>query len=88
MKIYFRYQEDVYRAKFKIIGTVNYQTYQLTLTQTDMIYGDLLPKGLQWCMGKSDELRIYRSSSVKKLYLDGNYVTACDEVYRMVLFKE
>lgn len=88
MTIHYQYQEDVYRAKYKVSGKINYNTFQFNITQTKLVFSDLLPKGLEWCMGKADNLQIYRSSKVKKLYIDGQFETNCNEKYRMVLFKK
>ena len=71
MTIRYRYQEDVYSAKYKVSGKIDYSSYKFNLTQTEIIFGDVLPKGLQWCAGKSDNLGIYRSSNIKRFYIDG-----------------
>lgn len=87
MIIYYKYQTDYYKARYKVVGKVDYSNYTLTLSQTEFIYGDLLPKGLQWCIGGGN-FRIFRSSSTKKYYMDGTYETNFNEKYRMVLFKK
>ena len=87
MNVSYRYQTDIYRARYKMSGNINYSTYQITIKQEDFIYSDLLPKGLKWCSG-SGTLNIYRSSSAKKLYMDGFMKTNCgEERLRLILIK-
>ncbi len=87
MVVKYRYQTDIYKAKYSITGKLDYSNYTLSLEQTGVIYYDLLPKGLQWCMG-SGKFNIYRSTYAKKLYIDGYMTTNCgDERLRLVLVK-
>jgi len=87
MTVSYRYQTDVYRAKYKISGDIDYANYTITINQGDFIYSDLLPKGLNWCTG-SGTFNVYRSSSAKKIYMDGYMKTNCGaEKLRLILVK-
>ena len=86
MTVQYRYQSDIYRAKYTIQGKINYEDYTIAIDQTGLKYYDLLPKGLNWCFA-TGELNIYRSSTAKKLYIDGNMTTNCGANLRMILIK-
>lgn len=87
MVVSYRYQTDVYRAKYTVEGNINYVDYTISVIQTGLVYSDLLPKGLNWCFSSGD-LNIYRSTSAKKLYIDGYvYVDCTNENVRMILIK-
>ncbi|MFN8237808.1 MAG: hypothetical protein U0T77_06520 [Chitinophagales bacterium] len=88
MTVQYRYQTDVYKAKWSISGNIDYYNYTITLQQDNFVYYDLLPKGLQWCAGYA-KLNIYRSTYIKKLYMDGSMYTNCgEEKLRLILVKE
>lgn len=87
MTISYRYQTDIYRAKYKVTGQIDYANYRISITQGDFIYSDLLPKGLNWCTG-SGTFNIYRSSMAKKIYMDGYMTTNCGaQKLRLILVK-
>ena len=88
MSIQYRYQTDIYRAKYKVGGYIDYDENTIYIEQEKLIYYDLLPKGLQWCFG-SGTYKVRRDPYKKKMYLDGSMVTNCgNEKLRMVLFKK
>lgn len=88
MTVRYRYQTDVYKAKYQITGKLDYNTYKMQIRQDKYIYADLLPKGLNWCIG-SGTARMYRSTYKKKVVIDGNLTTNCGgENLRFVLFKQ
>lgn len=87
MVVSYRYQTDVYRAKYKISGNIDYANYRISLQQGDFIFNDLLPKGLKWCTG-GGTFGVYRSSTAKKIYMDGFMQTNCgSEKLRLILIK-
>lgn len=87
MTVSYRYQTDIYRAKYKVTGMIDYANYRISIKQGDFIYSDLLPKGLNWCTGFGT-FNIYRSSQAKKIYLDGYMSTNCGaEKLRLILVK-
>jgi hypothetical protein len=88
MTVRYKYQTDIYRAKWHVSGNLDYANYTISIQQNNFIYFDLLPKGLDWCTG-GGTFNIYRSNYKKKLYMDGNMLTSCgDERIRMVLVKQ
>ncbi|HNY55525.1 MAG: hypothetical protein KAX69_03920 [Chitinophagales bacterium] len=88
MIIQYRYQTDLYKAKYKVLGMINYENMTMYLEQSKLIYYDLLPKGYQWCFGIGT-FEILRNPYRKKNYLDGYMTTNCgDEKLRMVLIKK
>lgn len=88
MTAQYRYQTDVYKAKWSITGSIDYYNYTIYLQQGNFIYYDLLPKGLQWCSGYGN-LNIYRSTYMKKIYMDGTMYTNCgQDQLRLILVKE
>ena len=87
MNVQYKYQTDIYKAKYKIEGNINYTKYTISLVQGNLIFSDILPKGLQWCFGNGT-LNIYRSTFGKKTYMDGFMKTSCgNERIRMILVK-
>jgi hypothetical protein len=87
MTIQFRYQTDIYKAKYTVKGIIDYEKYQVYLEQTNIVFYDLLPKGLQWCFGKGT-FNIYRSIYGKKTYMDGPMTSSCgEESMRLILVK-
>jgi hypothetical protein len=87
MTVQYRYQTDLYKAKYSVEGNIDYTNYIITLEQTNLIYYDILPKGLQWCFG-GGTFNIYRSIYGKKIYMDGYLGTNCGgEKMRMILIK-
>ena len=88
MTAQYRYQTDIYKAKWSVSGNIDYDNYTIYLQQGNFIYSDLLPKGLQWCSGYGN-LNIYRSTYKKKIYMDGSMYTNCgQENLRLILVKE
>jgi hypothetical protein len=88
MMVQYRYQTDIYKAKYAIQGDVNYQKFTISFNQTRLIYNDLLPKGLNWCFG-SATLNVKRSTYKKKIYMDGYMNTNCGkEQMRVILVKQ
>jgi hypothetical protein len=88
MTVQYRYQTDIYKAKYSIQGNIDYDNYVITLLQTGMIFYDLLPKGLKWCFG-SGSFHIYRSIYGRKTYMDGFMTSDCGaEKMRMILVKK
>lgn len=88
MTIKYRYQTDIYNAKYKVIGKVDYASNVMYIEQTELIYYDLLPKGLNWCFGRGT-LNILRNPYYKKNYLDGYMTTNCgQDQQRFVLIKQ
>lgn len=88
MSITYRYQSDLYRAKYKMSGQIDYENRTMFLQQEELIYYDLLPKGLKWCFG-SGTFEMLRNPYKKKNYIDGYMTTNCgDEKLRMVLIKK
>ena len=87
MIVQYRHQTDVYKAKYAIEGNIDYDKYIINLQQTKFVYSDLLPKGLQWCLG-GGTFNIYRSTYGKKIYMDGYMKSNCGkEDMRMILIK-
>ncbi|MDB5227982.1 MAG: hypothetical protein JWN78_2175 [Bacteroidota bacterium] len=87
MTVQYRYQTDIYKAKYAIEGNIDYEKYVISLRQTHFVYSDLLPKGLQWCIG-GGTFNIYRSTYGKKTYMDGYMKSNCGkEDMRMILIK-
>lgn len=87
MTVQYRYQTDVYKAKYAVTGTLDYKAYVITIKQEKFLFYDLLPKGLKWCMG-SGKFNIYRSIYRKKMYMDGYMTSDCGaERMRMILVK-
>jgi hypothetical protein len=87
MTVQYRYQTDIYKAKYTVQGMIDYEKYSIYLKQTKMVYYDLLPKGLQWCFG-SGTFSIYRSIYGKKTYMDGPMNSTCgNEKMRLILIK-
>ncbi|MBK8350786.1 MAG: hypothetical protein IPL21_03570 [Saprospirales bacterium] len=76
MTVSYRYQTDVYKAKYQITGKLDYNTYKFRIRQDKYIFSDVLPKGLNWCIGSGDG-RIYRSKYKKRIIMDGNLATNC-----------
>ena len=88
MTVQYQYQTDIYKAKYKVSGNINYEENTMYLVQEKLIFYDLLPKGLEWCFG-SGSFNIRRNPYMKKNYLDGYMTTNCgNEKLRMVLFKK
>ncbi len=88
MTVQYRYQTDIYKAKWSVSGSLDYTKYTISILQESFVFYDLLPKGLQWCSGNA-RLNIYRSTYKKKLYMDGIMYTNCgEEELRLVLVKE
>jgi len=88
MSIQYRYQTDVYKAKYMITGTYDETMTSLLITQEKIVYYDLLPKGLQWCFG-SGSFTLERNPYKKRYYLDGIMTTNCgDEQMRIILIKK
>lgn len=88
MSIQYRYQTDIYKAKYKISGNINYEENTMYIVQEELVYYDLLPKGLEWCFG-SGTYKVQRDPYKKKLYTDGYMTTNCgNEKLRMVLLKK
>ena len=88
MTVRYRYQTDVYKAKYQITGKLDYNTYKLQIRPDTFIFADVLPKGLNWCIG-SGTARMYRSTYKKKVIMDGTLATNCGaERLRMVLIKQ
>ena len=88
MTVQYLYQTDAYKAKYKVLGIINYEEMTMYLEQTNLIYSDLLPKGLQWCFGIGT-FQILRNPYRKKNYLDGYMTTNCgNEQLRMILIKK
>ncbi len=88
MTVQYRYQTDIYKAKYAIQGELNYQKFSISFTQTRLIYSDLLPKGLNWCFG-SATLKIFRSTYKKKIYMDGYMNSNCGkEKMRVILVRQ
>lgn len=87
MLISFRYQSDIYRARYKVEGNIDYEKYTISIIQTGLIYSDILPRGLNWCFS-SGVLNIYRSNTAKKIYLDGYMHVECtNDNVRTILIK-
>lgn len=87
MIVRYRYQTDIYKAKYKVSGQLDYSNYTISIQQGDFIYRDLLPKGLNWCTG-GGTFNIYRSNYKKILYMDGYMQTNCgSEKLRLLLIK-
>ena len=87
MTVQYRYQTDIYKAKYSVNGNIDYENYTISLEQTKLIFYDILPKGLQWCFGFGT-LKIYRSIYGKKTYMDGYMTSSCGtEKIHMVLLK-
>lgn len=87
MFVQYRYQTDIYKAKYAVQGNIDYEKYLITLQQTKLLYYDLLPKALQWCFGEGT-LNIYRSTYAKKIYMDGYMGSNCGEQkMRLILVK-
>ncbi len=87
MIVFYRYQTDIYKAKYKITGNIDYVNYTISFQQGDFIYADLLPKGLNWCTG-GGTFSVFRSTTAKKLYMDGYMTTNCGpENLRLILIK-
>lgn len=88
MIVKYRYQTDIYKAKYTISGNIDYINYRISLNQEKFVYSDLLPKGLNWCIGNGT-LSIFRSNYKKYLYMDGYMQTGCGtEQLRLVLVKQ
>lgn len=88
MTVRYRYQTDVYKAKYEITGKLDYNTYKMQIRQDRYIFADVLPKGLSWCIG-SGTARMYRSTYKKRVIIDGNLSTNCGaQRLRFVLFKQ
>lgn len=88
MTVQYRYQTDVYRAKYSVAGIYDKTTSQVYIEQQKIIYYDLLPKGLEWCLGKGT-FKLQRNPYEKKNYLDGTLISNCgNEKMRMVLIKK
>jgi len=88
MSIQYRYQTDVYKAKYMITGTYDETMTSLLITQEKIVYYDLLPKGLQWCFG-SGSFTFEKNPYKKRYYLDGIMTTNCgDEQMRIILIKK
>lgn len=88
MTVQYRYQTDIYKAKYKVTGQINFEDNTMFIKQERIIYCDILPKGLQWCFGSGD-FNILRNVYKKKNYLDGYMTTDCgDEKLRMILLKK
>lgn len=88
MSIQYKYQTDIYKAKYKVSGSIDYDEYTMYIRQEKLVYYDLLPKGLQWCFG-SGNYKIFRNSYKKKIYIDGYMTTDCGkEKIRMILIKK
>lgn len=87
MSIQYRYQTDIYKAKYSVNGLIDYENKSIYIEQVKLIYYDLLPRGLQWCFGNGT-FQIFRNPYKKKNYLDGYMTTSCGpEKLRMVLIK-
>lgn len=88
MTIQYRYQTDVYKAKYVISGMYDETLANVLITHEKLVYYDILPKGLQWCFG-SGSFNVKRNPYKKKNYLDGIMTTNCgDEEIRMILVKK
>jgi hypothetical protein len=88
MSIQYRYQTDIYKAKYSVNGLIDYENKSIYIEQVKLIYYDLLPRGLQWCFGNGT-FQIFRNPYKKKNYLDGYMTTSCGpEKLRMVLIKK
>lgn len=87
MSIQYRYQDDIYKAKYNISGRYD-AGGSIFLQQEKLVYYDVLPKGLQWCFG-SGYFAMFRDPYKKKNYLDGYMTTNCgDEQLRMILIQK
>jgi hypothetical protein len=88
MTIQYRYQTDLYKAKYKVSGLIDYDQKTIYLEHDKLVYFDVLPRGLQWCFG-SGTFQIFRNTYKKKNYMDGYMTTNCGaEKLRMVLIKK
>ncbi len=88
MVVSYRYQSDIYKAKYNITGKLDYNTFKMSIQQNKIIYNDLLPKGLNWCIG-SGNARMFRSTYKKTIIIDGNFSTNCGgERMRLFLIKQ
>ncbi|HOU47606.1 MAG TPA: hypothetical protein PLL99_07360 [Chitinophagales bacterium] len=88
MTVQYRYQSDIYRAKYEVTGQYNFANSQAFIEQQKIVFHDILPKGLQWCFG-SGYFRLKRNPYKKKSYLDGIMTTDCGkEMIRIVLIKK
>ncbi|MFN8261027.1 MAG: hypothetical protein U0X41_08860 [Chitinophagales bacterium] len=88
MTIQYRYQTDIYKAKYIISGNYEEGENSVYLQQERLVYYDLLPKGLQWCFGGGNFV-VYRNPYKKKNYMDGFMTTNCgNEQMRIVLVKK
>ncbi|MBK9792682.1 MAG: hypothetical protein IPP60_06170 [Sphingobacteriales bacterium] len=88
MTIQYRYQTDIYKAKYVLSGLYDETFTNIYITQEKLLYYDILPKGLQWCFG-SGTFVLHRNPYRKKNYIDGYMTTNCgNEKIRMVLVKK
>jgi hypothetical protein len=88
MTIQYRYQTDVYRAKYSVTGTYSKSASRVFIEQKKIIFCDILPKGLQWCFG-SGTFSLLRNPYKKKNYLDGIMSSNCGkEKMRMIIVKK
>lgn len=88
MYVSYRYQTDIYNAKYSANGNLDVNTFTLRLYQKELVYYDILPKGLSWCFGQF-KMKMYQSNYKRKLVLDGNMYTDCLEGnIRIVLIKK
>ena len=46
MSIQYRYQTDIYKAKYSVNGLIDYENKSIYIEQVKLIYYDLLPRGL------------------------------------------
>ncbi len=86
--IQYRYQTDIYKAKYNVIGKIDYINFTMYIEQTELIFYDILPKGYKWCFG-SGNFKILRNPNRKRNYIDGFMNTNCgNEQMRMILIKK
>lgn len=88
MYVSYRYQTDIYNAKYMVKGSLDINTFVLRMSQTEIVYYDVLPKGMSWCFGQF-KLNMYQSNYMRKIILDGSMNTECSESnIRVVLVKK
>ena len=88
MTVQYRYQSDIYRAKYEVAGQYDAAASKAYIEQEKIVFHDILPKGLNWCFG-SGYFQLKRNPYKKKYYLDGLMKTDCGkEIIRFILIKK
>ncbi|MCB9032443.1 MAG: hypothetical protein H6553_01245 [Chitinophagales bacterium] len=84
LEISYNYNGKIYSSKAKCSGKADDKNYTIQLVAENYIFYDVLPEQAKWCLGNFNA-GFYRSTSSKKLIIQGSYNTYCDEKSNLIV---